>query len=78
MEQHVKTCYDYLSEVCHPNLFARLTGVTLADDLSVVNYDRGFVLTEADLGVCLTHGLVAYDQCFKLLYEHEEMPTIEG
>jgi len=85
MEEHVKTSYDFLSEFCHPNLFARLTGVTLADDLMIVDYDPEFVLSGSDLGVCLSNVLVshalffhAYDQCFKLLDEHEEMPTLEA
>jgi hypothetical protein len=85
LEDHVERAYGFLSEFCHPNLFGRLAGVTLSEDLNVVDFDPGFVLPEVDLGVCLSHAAVshklflyAYDQCFDLLHEHEEMPTLEG
>ncbi len=44
VKELVKDCYDFLSEFCHPNLFARLTGVTFSGDLRVVDYDpRGLL-----------------------------------
>jgi len=83
-EDLVKSCYDFLSEHCHPNLFSRLTGVTFSEDLRVVDYDPGFVMNESDLGSGLSRGVfshflffLAYDECFRLLNEHEEMPTLE-
>ena len=83
-EELVKDCYDFLCEHCHPNLFARLTGVTISEDLRVVDFDPRFVIDESDLGSCLSRGafshvlfFLAYDQCFSLLNEHEEMPTLE-
>jgi len=85
IEQHVKDCYDVLSEHCHPNLLGRLSGVTLSEDLRVVEFDPAFTITEADIALCLSHGLSShgiflygYDECFRLLYEHEDMPTIEA
>lgn len=84
VEEFVKDCYEFLSEHCHPNLFARLTGMKISDDLRVIDYDPSFVINDTDLGICLTHGaashvlfLHAYDECFRLLNEHEEMPTLE-
>jgi hypothetical protein len=82
-EQHVRTCYDFLSEHCHPNLLGRLAGVTLSKNLQT-DFDPNFTLSKDDINVFFSHGLAshgifiyAYDECFRLLYEHEEMPTIE-
>ena len=79
------SCYDVLSEQCHPNLLGRLTGVTLSADLRTIDLDPAFKLQDGDVAVCLSHGnashrifLYAYDQCFVLLNEHEEMPSLEA
>jgi len=83
VEQHVRTCYDFLSEHCHPNLLGRLSGVTLFKNLQT-DFDPTFTLSSVDINVFFSHSLAshgifiyAYDECFRLLYEHEEMPTLE-
>ena len=85
VETHVMSCYNLLSEHCHPNLLGRLAGVTLSDDLRLVEFDPAFTIHGSDIAVCLSHGLsshgiflYAYEECFRLLNEHEEMPTIEA
>jgi hypothetical protein len=84
VEEHVRSCYEFLSEFCHPNLMARQVGVTLSDYGRVTEYERELTVTELDLRTCFSHGLSshalflhAYDQCFRLLEEHEEMPALE-
>jgi hypothetical protein len=82
---HISTCYDVLSEYCHPNLMGRQAGTTLSTYLMVVDFDAAFSLTEGDLALSFSHGLssqklffYAYDESFRLLNEHEEMPRLEG
>jgi len=84
VERGVNDCYAFLSEHCHPNLFSRLAGVHISDDLRVVELDRSLVIDESDLGTGLSHGVVsqglffiAFDQCFHLLEQHEQIPTFE-
>ena len=61
-----------------------MTGVSISAESQVVEYDPAFILDDRDLSTCLSHGngshglfLFAYDDCFKLLNENEEMPTLE-
>ncbi len=84
VEQHITACYNFLSEFCHPNLMGRLTGVTLSDDKRIVNFTPEFSLDGRDLRICFSQShashalfLHAYDECFKLLQAHEELPTLE-
>ena len=85
VEKHVKESYDFLSEFCHPNLLARSTKVTMSMDLRITEYDPGFAISAKELRTCLIHGqashgifLFSYDECFRLLAEHEELPTLEA
>ncbi len=81
--KHVMSCYDVLSEHCHPNLLGRLSGVTLSKNLQT-DFDPSFTISRDDINLFFSHSLAshrifiyAYDECFRLLYENEEMPTIE-
>lgn len=84
VEKYVRDCYDFLSEHCHPNLFGRLAGVTIVEGTGRIEFAAAFTISSLDISTCFRMGLpshgifiYAYDECFRLLNEHEEMPTIE-
>jgi hypothetical protein len=75
--------YAFLSEHCHQNLFGRLAGVTLSGR-GRIDFDPSFMVAELDLSSCLSRGAPShrsffhgYDSCFRLLFQHEDMPSIE-
>jgi hypothetical protein len=84
VEHFVQDCYAFVSEHCHPNLFRRLAGVTLLDG-GRIEFEAAFAVAELDLSACLARGIPSqriflhgYDECFRLLYQNEDMPSIEN
>lgn len=81
-EKIFRTCYDWLSEFCHPNMLGFIVGSDVAPKGTLVLYERPR-FRKADFGTLVHHMLISChsffhvcDHCFSLLKKNEAIPEL--
>ena len=77
-----RNCYDFLSELCHPNFLGITMGSEIVERNTVV-YSEKFEFKEATFGMLVNYMLVScgfffhiYDECFSLIRKNEQIPKL--
>jgi hypothetical protein len=82
-----RSCYDYLSEFCHPNWAGLTIGSDIVDegDMHTVVYYATPEFKEEDFVILINYMLIScsfffnvYDKCFALIKDNEELPDLIG
>jgi len=77
-----RNCYDFFSEICHPNFLGITMGSEIVEKNTVV-YSEKLEFKETDFGMLVNYMLAGcgfffhiYDKCFSLIRENEQIPKL--
>ena len=81
-DKSFRSCYDFFSEICHPNFLGIIMGSEIIEK-NTVAYSEKLEFKEPDFGMLVNYMLAScgfffhiYDECFSLVRENEQIPKL--